>query len=92
MQYIYFLQGRLPPHFSLQRYGLGFLMLIYRNKQGLRRTLLNRTRQCNIQIFDRNNLCQVKEGRKEGNVLFNDALKTFYLRLHSVRHGKGPLR
>ena len=24
--------------------------------------------------------------RKEGNVLFNDALNTFYLRLHCVRH------
>ena len=24
--------------------------------------------------------------RKEGNVLFNDALNTFYLRLHGVRH------
>ena len=29
---------------------------------------------------------------KEGNVLFNDALNTFYLRLYGVRHGKGPLR
>ena len=29
-----------------------------------------------------------KEGRKEGNVLFNDALNTFYLRLY----GKGPFR
>ena len=27
----------------------------------------------------------VKEG-KEGNVLFNDALNTFYLRLYGVRH------
>ena len=26
------------------------------------------------------------EGRQEGNVLFNDALKTFYLRLYGVRH------
>ena len=34
----------------------------------------------------------VKYGRKEGNVLFNDALNTFYLRLYGVRHGKGPLR
>ena len=25
-------------------------------------------------------------GSKEGNVLFNDALNTFYLRLHGVRH------
>ena len=27
--------------------------------------------------------------RKEGNVLFNDAPNTFYLRLYVVRHGKG---
>ena len=27
-----------------------------------------------------------EEGRKEGNVLFNDALNTFYLRLYGVRH------
>ena len=27
-----------------------------------------------------------KEGKKEGNVLFNDALNTFYLRLYGVRH------
>ena len=26
------------------------------------------------------------EGMKEGNVLFNDALNTFYLRLYGVRH------
>ena len=30
------------------------------------------------------------EGRKEGNVLFNDALNAFYLRLYGVGHGKGP--
>ena len=28
----------------------------------------------------------VKEGRKEGNVLFNDALNTFYLQLYGIRH------
>ena len=27
-----------------------------------------------------------KDGRKEGNVLFNDALNTFYLRLYGVGH------
>ena len=27
-----------------------------------------------------------KEGRKEGNVLFNNALTTFYLPLYGVRH------
>ena len=26
------------------------------------------------------------EGRKEGNILFNDALNTFYLRLYGVGH------
>ena len=26
------------------------------------------------------------EGRKEGNVLFNDTLNTFYLRLYGFRH------
>ena len=30
--------------------------------------------------------CQNKEGRKEGNVLFNDALNTFYTRLYGVGH------
>ena len=29
---------------------------------------------------------------KEGNVLFNDTLNTFYLRLYGVKHnGEGPL-
>ena len=28
--------------------------------------------------------------RKEGNVLFNDALNTFYLRIYGTKHGKGP--
>ena len=27
-----------------------------------------------------------KEGRKEGNVLFNDTLNTFYLRLYGIKH------
>ena len=27
-----------------------------------------------------------ERGRKEGNVLFNDALNTFYLRLYGVKH------
>ena len=27
-----------------------------------------------------------EEGRKEGNVLCNDALNTFYLRLYGIRH------
>ena len=28
----------------------------------------------------------LRNGRKEGNVLFNNALNTFYLRLYGVRH------
>ena len=28
----------------------------------------------------------IRRGRKEGNILFNDALNTFYLRLYGVRH------
>ena len=27
-----------------------------------------------------------ERGRKEGNVLFNDTLNTFYLRLYGIRH------
>ena len=30
-------------------------------------------------------------GRKEGNVLFNDALNTFYLRLYGVTHNNGKV-
>ena len=29
---------------------------------------------------------KIREGGKEGNILLNDALNTFYLRLHDVRH------
>ena len=29
---------------------------------------------------------KLKPGRNEGNVLFNDALNTFYLQLYGVRH------
>ena len=28
----------------------------------------------------------MNDGRKEGNILFNDALNTFYLRLYGIRH------
>ena len=53
-------------------------------------------RNFNISITPRNNKCPSKtywlyvkvhfKERKEGNVLFNDALNTFYLRLYGVRH------
>ena len=33
-------------------------------------------------LIDKSSVC----GRKEGNVLFNDALNTFYLRLYGVGH------
>ena len=47
--------------------------------------ILNRDKSVSIK--------QMKEiGRMEGNVLFNDTLSTFYLRLYGVRHGNGPLR
>ena len=32
------------------------------------------------------NIGHIPGGRKEGKVLFNDALNTFYLRLYGVRH------
>ena len=38
---------------------------------------------------ERENTIKIKNNpttRKEGNVLFNDALNTFYLRLYGVRH------
>ena len=35
-------------------------------------------------MYNNNKICV--PGRKEGNVLFNDALNTFYLRLYGVRH------
>ena len=33
-----------------------------------------------------NRLASGYQRRKEGNILFNDALSTFYLRLYGVRH------
>ena len=35
--------------------------------------------------FD-DNICNERERERERNVLFNDALNTFYLRLYGVRH------
>ena len=35
---------------------------------------------------NQNVIVQIHKGRKEGNVLFNDALNTFYLRLYGVGH------
>ena len=36
--------------------------------------------------YEQNNNNNNFVGMKEGNVLFNDALNTFYLRLYGVRH------
>ena len=38
-----------------------YVLHIYRNKQGCKRMLFNRTRQCNIQIFDRNIFVKTKQ-------------------------------
>ena len=48
-------------------------------------------RSCRLQVRNytnkqANEQFQVLGSRKEGNVLFNDALNTFYLRLYGVRH------
>ena len=37
-------------------------------------------------IKSNENWCVDRFGRKEENVLFNDALNTFYLRLYGIRH------
>ena len=38
------------------------------------------------QVYKHKMRRKVSKGRKEGNVLFNNALNTFYLRLYGVRH------
>ena len=49
--------------------------------------ILNSVFLANISRFNTTHYFQIEyEGRKEGNVLFNDALKTFYLRLYGVIH------
>ena len=40
---------------------------------------------CNV-LQENCALQYMKEGTKEGNVLFNNTLNTFYLRLYGVRH------
>ena len=40
---------------------------------------------CTVCLVKIRDYCEGR-GRKEGNVLFNDALNTFYLRLYGVRH------
>ena len=63
-------------------------MALERKKQCLKRTLFNETRQYNIQILikiDFPSKGQDKSKEQEGNVLNNDTLNTFYLRLYGVR-------
>ena len=43
------------------------------------------TRYC-VRILIKEGQVISGQGRKEGNVLFNDALNTFYLRLYGVGH------
>ena len=43
--------------------------------------------QLQFELVDSFHECYVKQGRKEGNVLFNDTL-TFYLRLYCIRIGR----
>ena len=46
-----------------------------------------------VAIYEIKQVEETDIDHKEGNVLFNDALNTFYLRLYGVTHnGKGPLR
>ena len=39
-----------------------------------------------VEATTRNSMLTINSDRKEGNVLFNDALNTFYLRLYGVGH------
>ena len=48
---------------------------------------INKFRSCSSSnILGGVSLNSVISGRKEGNVLFNDTLNTFYLRLYGIRH------
>ena len=37
-------------------------------------------------VLGHGDLINIREDGKEGRVLFNDALNTFYLRLYGIRH------
>ena len=62
------------------------------NEIYIKRMLFNKTRQYKIQIFYKTIFFKYRTeqikltGRKEGNILFNDTLNTFYLRLYGVGH------
>ena len=52
---------------------------------GTRNSSIGPRRRIDPMIYGTNSGCSMT-GRKEGNVLFNDTLNTFYLRLYGVRH------
>ena len=58
-------------------------MTTIKTQSNLDRTL----KRVHTEVSDSLSFDDLYEGRKkEGNVLFNDALNTFYLRLYGVRH------
>ena len=62
-------------------------------KHLMERKALNLDVKFQIVVADRLGHQSKKEGRKEGNVFFNDALNTFYFTVIWRRtYGKGPLR
>ena len=74
-------------------WGSGFLCVLYlfsREGQTARCSCLLKCCLCFGRRMTIILLCRVwlraRGGRKEGNVLFNDALNTFHLRLYGVRH------
>ena len=78
------------------------VILVQQVTVNIHRGNLDESSPCDNKYDDQKDITDNKYARihlvvwfgKEGNVLFNDALNTFYLRLYGVRHnnGKGPLR
>ena len=56
------------------------------NMAGMRNNSLGRSAYCIVSEHSTTELSGAVADRKEGNVLFNDALNTFYLRLYGVGH------
>ena len=56
-------------------------LYIYLARSKLNYIVCGSGRKCYLQMFD-----PIHRGERERNVLFNDALNTFYLRLYGVRH------
>ena len=74
----------IPPHLFYQIY-LSFLEKNYCTppKYG---ELSEYTDSAHIEMEDISSRYMNESGRKEGNVLFNDTLNTFYLLLYGVSH------